>query len=109
MSSEQDKPGREAANQPASAQAQARSSASEGDDDGRERPAAPRCPPDDAECQLEDLDQDLAEPHVPFDGAPPEHWKHVESPLTPEERMKIEAAKEEHQERVARGRPRGKI
>jgi hypothetical protein len=105
MSSENDKPERGAANQPASARAKA----SAGEDDSPERSAEPRCSPEDAECLLEDLDEDLAERHVPFDGAPPEHWKHVDTPLTPEERMKVEAAREEHQERMSRGRPRGKI
>jgi hypothetical protein len=105
MSSDDEKPARGAANQPASAGAEA----GDGDLPEPDLPGEPRCPPDDAECLLEELGEDLAEPHVPFDGAPPEHWRHVDSPLTPEERQKIEAAREEHQERVAHGRPRGKI
>jgi hypothetical protein len=56
-----------------------------------------------------EIEQELADPHVPFDGSPPEHWKHVDSPVTEEERLEFEAAKEEHQERAAKGRPRGKI
>jgi hypothetical protein len=76
--------------------------------DPGEPPTEPPCPPDDVECLLDDLEQDLAEPHVPLDGAPPDHWKHVDA-LTEEERLNSEAAKEEHQERMAHGRPRGKI
>jgi hypothetical protein len=65
---------------------------------------------EDAEGLVEEIEEELAaEPHVPFDGAPPEHWKHVDAPLTEEERMKFEAAKEEHQARAARGRSLGKI
>jgi hypothetical protein len=73
-----------------------------------DKKADPACAPDDEECLDEDLERDLSDPHVPLDGAPPEHWKHV-PPLTEEERLEIQAAKEEHQERLAHGRPRGKL
>lgn len=73
-----------------------------------EKKAEPQCAPDDEECLTEDLERDLQEAHVPLDGTPPGHWRHVED-LTDEERLQIEAAKEAHQERMARGRPRGKI
>ena len=74
-----------------------------------EKKAEPHCAPDDEECLIEDLERDLAEPHVPLDGAPPGHWKHVDGSLTDEERLASEAAKEAHQERMAHGRPRGKL
>jgi hypothetical protein len=63
----------------------------------------------DAEGEMEELERDLAEPPVPLDGAPPEQWKHVHEELTEEERLKREAAREAHQERIAHGHPRGKI
>jgi hypothetical protein len=69
----------------------------------------PHCAPDDTECLVEEIERELADPHVPLDGSPPEHWKHVDSPVTEEERLQVEAAKEEHQERAAKGRHLGKI
>jgi hypothetical protein len=86
-----------------------RTMSSEKKKDPREPPSEPACAPDDVECLLDDLEQDLAEPHVPLDGAPPDHWKHIDAPVTEEERLDTEAAKEEHQERMAHGRPRGKV
>ena len=77
--------------------------------DPGEPPTESPCAPDDVECLLDDIEQDLAEPHVPLDGAPPDHWKHVDADVTEEERLNTEAAKEEHQERMAHGRPRGKL
>jgi hypothetical protein len=69
----------------------------------------PHCAPDDEECLIEDIERDLTEAHVPLDGAPPGHWRHVDAAVTEEERLQVEAAKEAHQERFAHGRPRGKF
>jgi hypothetical protein len=73
-----------------------------------DRPAPDGSGPDDEESVEEELEQELAEPHLPLDGTPPEHWKHVAPPATEEQRQDIETAKEEHQERRAHGRPLGK-